>query len=66
LAEARNVLVAFGSPRKGLMEMATRRGLELDQIFDYTVNTIPDQGTETVRTEEAISATLALFNALGP
>lgn len=66
LAEARNVLVAFGSPRKGLMEMATERGLELDRIFDYTVNTIPDQGTETVRTEEAISATLALFNVLRP
>jgi predicted SPOUT superfamily RNA methylase MTH1 len=66
LAEARNVLVAFGSPRKGLMEMATERGLELDRIFDYTVNTIPDQGTETVRTEEAINATLALFNVLRP
>jgi len=65
LAEARNVLVAFGSPRKGLVELASERGLELDQIFDYTMNTIPDQGTETVRTEEAISATLALINALG-
>lgn len=65
IGDARNVLVAFGSPRKGLMELAMERGLELDQIFDYTMNTIPDQGTETVRTEEAISATLALVNTLG-
>ncbi len=64
-AEASNVLVAFGSPRKGLLDMASERNLELDKIFDYTVNTIPDQGTETVRTEEAISATLALINVLG-
>lgn len=65
MVEARSILVAFGSPRKGLKELASERGLELDQIFDYVVNTIPGQGTETVRTEEAICATLAIVNALG-
>ena len=28
------------------------------------VNTIPNQGTETVRTEEAVSATLSIFNLM--
>ncbi len=64
LEDARRVLVAFGSSRKGLREMFSERGLDLDEAFDFTVNTIPGQGTETVRTEEAISATLALLNAL--
>jgi predicted SPOUT superfamily RNA methylase MTH1 len=64
LEDARRVLVAFGSPRKGLREISSERGLDLDEAFDFTVNTIPGQGTETVRTEEAISATLALLNAL--
>jgi len=30
------------------------------------VNTIPQQGCETVRTEEAVYATLAILNLLGP
>lgn len=64
LIDAKNVLVAFGSPRKGLREITSQRGLDLDRVFDITVNAIPGQGTETVRTEEAISATLALLNAL--
>lgn len=64
LEDARRVLVAFGSPRKGLREMSSERGLDLDEDFDFTVNTIPGQGTETVRTEEAISATLTLLNTL--
>jgi predicted SPOUT superfamily RNA methylase MTH1 len=66
LVDARKVLVAFGSPRKGLKGLSSERGVVLDRVFDFTVNTIPSQGTETVRTEEAISATLALLNALEP
>jgi hypothetical protein len=31
---------------------------------DFVVNTIPKQGTKTVRTEEAIFASLSLFNFL--
>ncbi|MEB2837263.1 MAG: hypothetical protein GSR80_000390 [Desulfurococcales archaeon] len=33
--------------------------------FDYIINTVPNQGTLTVRTEEALHATLALLNAVG-
>jgi predicted SPOUT superfamily RNA methylase MTH1 len=29
---------------------------------DFVVNTVPEQGTETVRTEEALLASLAIFN----
>ncbi len=30
--------------------------------FDYMVNSVPGQGTETIRVEEAIVATLAILN----
>ncbi len=56
------VLVAFGAPSQGLHEIVKKEGLNLDEVVDYVVNTIPSQATETVRTEEALLATLAIFN----
>jgi predicted SPOUT superfamily RNA methylase MTH1 len=59
---AENILIAFGAPTKGLYEIVQQEGLNLDQIADFVVNTIPGQCTETVRTEEALIASLAIFN----
>jgi hypothetical protein len=61
---AKRVLIAFGSPKMGLAEILRREGLELERCFDFVVNTIPHQGCETVRTEEAIYCTLSAFNLL--
>jgi predicted SPOUT superfamily RNA methylase MTH1 len=61
-ASAGRVLVVFGAPTVGLNEVAAREGLRLEEVADFVVNTIPCQGTETVRTEEAIFASLAVFN----
>jgi hypothetical protein len=55
-------LIVFGAPTKGLYEIAKQEGLNLNRIVDFVVNTIPGQLTETVRTEEALIATLAVFN----
>ncbi len=63
--KARNILVAFGAPSRGLQEIVAQENLSLDKLADYTINTIPNQGTETVRTEEAIYASLALLNTMG-
>ena len=60
--KAEKILVAFGSPSEGLYEIARREGFNLDEIVDFVVNTVPEQGTETVRTEEAIIASLAVLN----
>ena len=57
------VLLAFGAPSHGLQEIVAQEKLGLDDVADFTVNTIPDQGTETVRTEEALYASLAMLNA---
>jgi predicted SPOUT superfamily RNA methylase MTH1 len=62
--KAGSVLVAFGAPTQGLKKIVAQEKLRLDEIADFTVNTIPDQGTKTVRTEEAIYASLALLNLM--
>ncbi|MGA9387776.1 MAG: RNA methyltransferase [Candidatus Bathyarchaeia archaeon] len=61
--KAKNVLVAFGAPNQGLHEIVRREGLDLKSIVDFVINTIPSQGTETVRTEEALIASLAVLSA---
>lgn len=58
------ILVAFGAPTQGLLEIVSHERLKLDTVVHYTVNTIPNQGTQTVRTEEAIFASLAVLNQL--
>jgi predicted SPOUT superfamily RNA methylase MTH1 len=60
-AKASSVLLAFGAPARGLFEIARDEDTNLNAIVDFVVNTIPCQGTETVRTEEALLASLAVF-----
>jgi len=59
-----SILIGFGAPTQGLYEIVAREHLELDNVAHFTVNTIPNQGTETVRTEEAVFASLAILNLL--
>ena len=59
-----SILVAFGAPTLGLHEIVAQENIRLDEIADFRVNTIPSQGTETVRTEEALYASLALLNII--
>ena len=51
--------ILFGGPYSGLPETILGQN-----IVDFEVNTVPNQGTVTVRTEEAVIATLAAFNLL--
>jgi len=64
LAGSRSVFIAFGSPREGLQEILAQERRTVEETFSYNLNTVPNQGCETVRTEEAIHATLALINIL--
>jgi predicted SPOUT superfamily RNA methylase MTH1 len=59
-----SVLVAFGGPFHSLQSIVAKENLSLDKVADFTINTIPNQGTETVRTEEALYASLALLTTL--
>jgi hypothetical protein len=62
--KSHKILVAFGAPTQGLHEIVAHEKLKLDEVAHFTVNTIPNQGTETVRTEEASYASLALLNLI--
>ncbi len=59
-----SIAVVFGGPYAGLPEICKRQGIDAKALFDVVVNTIPNQGTATIRTEEALTATLALLNVL--
>ncbi len=59
-----SVLVAFGSPRSGLREILAQEAKNAEDVFDFFVNTVPDQNVSTVRTEEAILISLAMFNMM--
>jgi len=61
---SQRTLVAFGAPTQGLYEIAAREHINLDKVVHFVVNTIPGQGTETVRTEEALYASLAPLSLL--
>ncbi|HDD63975.1 MAG: hypothetical protein DRJ32_00710 [Thermoprotei archaeon] len=58
----RRILILFGSPKRGLYEIFSSYGLDLDKCSEYTINFIYRQGVRTVRTEEAIFIVLAILN----
>jgi len=62
--DARKLILLFGSQKEGLFEIAKREGRKLPDISDLIINFVPYQGTKTVRTEEAIFATLSIVNYL--
>ncbi|MFB6244713.1 MAG: putative RNA uridine N3 methyltransferase [Halobaculum sp.] len=72
---ADRVAVAFGAPGRGLPAMLGREESEIaaadaadgetastDTRFDRWLNTVPNQGSEVVRTEEAMIATLSTLS----
>lgn len=60
----KSMAIAFGGPYAGLLEICGRQHVNVEGLFDEVVNTAPGQGTATVRTEEALLATLALLRVL--
>jgi predicted SPOUT superfamily RNA methylase MTH1 len=51
--------VAFGAPERGLPAVLGVEAGDPEAGFDLWLNTVPNQGSEVVRTEEAVFATLA-------
>lgn len=62
LAKQKGIALAFGGPYSGLFEICSKYSLDPQSCFDFIVNTVPKQGTATVRTEEALLITLGIFN----
>ena len=59
LKEKDRICVVFGSPKKGVFDIAEKAGVELEGVC---WNFIPNQGTKTVRTEEAVYSALSIIN----
>jgi len=63
---AEGMTVAFGAPERGLPEIL---GVDADRLgetgetgrFDLWLNTVPNQGSEVIHSEEAVWATLAVL-----
>jgi predicted SPOUT superfamily RNA methylase MTH1 len=56
------VALAFGPPGLSVEEVLQREGAQVK--WDFVLNAAPRQGTETVRTEEAVLASLAALAAV--
>lgn len=54
------VLLVFGGPKRGLLEYTS------ENLYDAVLNLVPGQGSLTVRTEEALQASLAIINLALP
>jgi predicted SPOUT superfamily RNA methylase MTH1 len=61
LKSSENVLLVFGSPTKGVNEILASEG-ERIKSSSLVINMFPMQSTRTVRLEEAILGSLAIFN----
>jgi len=64
LSRSDRVIIAFGSPSMGIKELLSRENVRVDDVLNIVVNTVGEQGTETVRTEEALYITLPLLTYL--
>jgi predicted SPOUT superfamily RNA methylase MTH1 len=56
------VTVVFGSPDRGVSSILRDENRSLSECTDTVLNLVPQQGTMTVRTEEAVFTALALLN----
>ncbi len=61
LTKERGVMVIFGSPSRGLLEML---GKDVRSKVSFVVNLFPEQNVATVRSEEAVMAGLYLLALL--
>jgi predicted SPOUT superfamily RNA methylase MTH1 len=61
LAFKKGILLVFGSPRKSVHQILSSEGYDTSS-YQFIVNLFPNQGTQTVRLEEAFFGSLAIIN----
>jgi predicted SPOUT superfamily RNA methylase MTH1 len=64
LKEKTEILILFGSPNFGLFDIFKTQNLDLVNSVDFIINIAPNQGTQTVRVEEAIYSALSIINCI--
>lgn len=63
IAGTQSILAVFGGPGHGILEVFKEERETIKSNIDFWVNTIPDQGTETVRLDEALLVSLGVLNS---
>lgn len=63
-SESQKALIIFGSSAQGIDEILAQENVNTEDISNFKINTIQDQGVETIRTEEAIFASLSILNLI--
>jgi predicted SPOUT superfamily RNA methylase MTH1 len=58
-----SVLAVFGGPARGILELCDSEREDVKSHVDFWANTIDNQGSETVRLEEALMVSLGLLNS---
>jgi hypothetical protein len=64
MREADKIITIFGGPKLDIDEIASLSGVDANKYCEETINFIPRQGVESVRTEEAIYIVLSILNYL--
>ncbi len=64
IKDKQKIIFLFGSPREGIYEIFSKLNFNLDNLVDIVFNVFPNQGTITIRTDEAIFGTLSIFNMI--
>lgn len=59
-----DVLLVFGSYGYGLIDILRHYDLEPNDVFDYFINLVTNQGTDTIRVEEAVAIALSTLRTL--
>jgi len=60
--DERGVVFVFGSPKKGVDEILMDEKHSIEEFNYPVINVVKEQGTATVRMEEALIATLTIYN----
>ncbi|MCS7097658.1 MAG: RNA methyltransferase [Candidatus Methanomethyliaceae archaeon] len=64
LKPEKRIAILFGSPYEGLHEILRKDSIDINAVSDIVVNMVPNQGTATVRTEEALIISLAIISVI--
>ncbi|MCX8188914.1 MAG: methylase [Nitrososphaeria archaeon] len=59
-----NIALIFGSPKRGLYDILKDESLRPEDVCDFVLNFVPEQGTVSIRTEEAIFISLSIVNIM--
>jgi hypothetical protein len=62
IQHAHKILVVFGAPKSGVNEILQKDNVNPKDLSKYVLNILQEQGSATIRTEEALLGTLAILN----